>query len=247
MDPRRKRDVELLIPNARCLGCRYPLVQQGLACCSECGRPYDSSNAATYDIPSRAWHYPRWAGPVPRWRAIVLWLSTCSLLCVLSHPVSSRVVVLVAIGTIGVVTALGAEWCFRAGCAVYQMRHARGGLSSPFSSGRARWVGSAVALVAGASALLSGWPAALRFEISRPMLDSAARGALDAGLPPMGPQMIGLYSIEKVDLPQHGTVRFQLGADSCGERVGLVFRAEPRQPEGRGTNLGHGWTMEYWY
>jgi hypothetical protein len=77
----------------------------------------------------------------------------------------------------------------------------------------------------------------LRFQLSRPALDEAARAAL-ATTPSARPRWVGLFPVHHVDVDAP-EVRFM--SDGCGvvDEFGLVYLPGPKPPRRPKTNLKH--------
>jgi len=178
---------------ARCLDCGYTLIAEGSARCPECGRPYDSGDAATYDCPTHIWHYPRWASAPPSWRISVLGGTTPCVVWLASELRFSALLELVTPGVMVLVFILSAEYVIRLACAVRQVRCAPRGMPSAFRRRPAAWGIAALLIAVAWSSMTTMWPVRARFLMSQRALQRSADDALRSATLPPAPRWIGLY------------------------------------------------------
>jgi hypothetical protein len=185
-------------PNAHCIGCGYPLRALPEPRCPECGREFDPGDPRTF-LPNRPLNaMERVIASPPGWimvaAAVAAGLFT---LVAFSLPGAGFAYALSA--TFSYSGLLIALWCCRLVVAETILK--RAGYRQAETGWRPPWKRWAVvpAILAGCWLLgATGWPAQLRFWVSKPALDRfVAAQAVPVGVPsPIRPQWIGLYYVE---------------------------------------------------
>jgi hypothetical protein len=229
------------MPHKRCLGCGYILDGLPENRCPECGREFDANDPGTFQVAysRRAWWF--WANP-PRWWGL-LPVAVCGAWFIYraSEPPQFllRYFGMPCLGLL-LVGLCCLDYLVRlivviAACRKPGYREDGAGVKQWW-----RWVVPPLVVIL----MFSGdWPMRLRFAISRPAFERAARAAL-VGNPPATPGWVGSYYVERVYAAPEGIVYFQTGYDFA-DYVGFVYRPEETTAKGY-QRLAPAWYMERW-
>lgn len=245
---------------ARCSGCNYAL--RGLArnICPECGRAFDPANPATFRVPRRRINWRRLARP-PSLLAVLatLAITGCHLnerslpfqaATLTDRGLSFPISLWAVPGWLIVFYWLRAVIAF-----AYSHESERDPRVRP--KGRWRWVVLPICAVFCGSATVTQWPLWLRFELSRPAFERAARKQLQiSDVSDDGPCWIGLYYVRRIARTPTPAVFFVVDDGSREARQawamwtdgegGFAFRPAGRHARSK-IDFGGGWYGDVWW
>lgn len=235
---------------AVCLGCGYSLRGLPGNLCPECWRFFQPRDASTF---RGRWHAPTWrlwAKAPPIWQIAVMVALAGTFAWQLSVPGASLSAFL-AYSCIFIPLLFGSiiDYFVRVAAVVSDRKRARADRTQFSRRGQWRWTVTPLAILLIFSVMTVHWPLRLRFHWSHAAFEQVATAHLAGMGRNSGPQIIGLYRVERIEVYQNSEVRFVTGWAYIDERgdidpVGFVYRPDDPWPTDP-NRLTFGWYVRF--